>query len=64
MNAKILGYLLVVGIVTLALPLILKWLWNAIVVDVFPVPEISYAQSLGLYVVSQILIKTTVNYGK
>lgn len=64
MNAKFFGYIIGVIIVTLILPLILKWMWNIFIIEIFPVPAISYTQSLGLYVVSQILLKTTVNYGK
>lgn len=54
----------VILVITLIMPLILKFMWNAFLVDIFPVNEIDYIHALGLYVVSQILVKTTVNYGK
>ena len=33
------------------------WLWNIVVVALFELPVISYWQSCGLYIVSNILFK-------
>lgn len=42
---------------------ILMWLWNAIVVDIFLVPTITYWQAFGLYIISNILFKINTNTG-
>lgn len=42
------------------IPAILMWLWNSCVVGWLPVGEIeSYWQAMGIYVVSNILFKST-----
>ena len=42
------------------IPAILMWLWNSCVVGWLPVGEIeSYWQAMGIYIVSNILFKST-----
>ena len=51
------GYLLVIIIIFFLYSIILMWLWNIVVVALFELPVISYWQSCGLYIVSNILFK-------
>ena len=51
------GYLLAAIIVFFLCSAILMWLWNIVVVALFELPVISYWQSCGLYIVSNILFK-------
>lgn len=51
------GYLLAAIIVFFLCSAILMWLWNVVVVALFGFPVISYWQSCGLYMVSNILFK-------
>lgn len=51
------GYLLAIIIIFFLYSAILMWLWNIVVVVIFELPVISYWQSCGLYMVSNILLK-------
>ena len=51
------GYLLAIIIIFFLYSAILMWLWNIVVVALFELPVISYWQSCGLYMVSNILFK-------
>lgn len=51
------GYLLAIIIIFFLYSAILMWLWNIVVVALFKLPVISYWQSCGLYMVSNILFK-------
>lgn len=51
------GYILGVTILLFICSAILMWLWNIVVVALFGLPVISYWQSCGLYVISNILFK-------
>lgn len=50
-------YLLGIIIIFFLYSAILMWLWNIVVVSLFKLPVISYWQSCGLYMVSNILFK-------
>lgn len=50
-------YLLAIIIIFFLYSAILMWLWNIVVVALFELPVISYWQSCGLYIVSNILFK-------
>ena len=51
------GCLLAIIIIFFLYSAILMWLWNIVVVALFELPVISYWQSYGLYMVSNILFK-------
>lgn len=51
------GYLLAIITTFFLCSAILMWLWNIVVVALFELPVISYWQSCGLYMVSNILFK-------
>lgn len=51
------GYLLAIIIIFFLYSTILMWLWNIVIVSLFELPIISYWQSCGLYMVSNILFK-------
>ena len=53
-----LGYLLIIVIVFFLFSAILMWLWNAVIVVVFGLPVISYWQSCGLFMISDILFSS------
>lgn len=50
-------YLLAIIIVFFLYSAILMWLWNVVIVALFGLPVISYWQSCGLYVISNMLFK-------
>lgn len=53
-------YCLILGLGLLfIIPAILMWLWNGILVDLFNFPVIGYWQSVGLYMISNILFGST-----
>ena len=37
----------------------IMWLWNALMPDIFGLPELTYLQSWGLYILSGLLIKSS-----
>lgn len=45
------------GITWLVEALLILWLWNALMPDIFGLPEVTYLQSLGLYWLSEIFFK-------
>lgn len=46
-------------------PFIIVWLWNSVVTGLFPnVGELTYWRAMGLYVLCNILFKTTTSVGK
>ena len=51
------GYLLAAIIVFFLYSAILMWLWNVVAVALFGLPVISYWQSCGSYIISNILFK-------
>jgi hypothetical protein len=56
----IIAAILVIIACLFIIPAILMWLWNSCVVGWLPVGEIeSYWQAMGIYVVSNILFKST-----
>lgn len=57
------GILITSFIIAFGSSAVLMWLWNAIVVDIFLVPTITYWQAFGLYIISNILFKINTNTG-
>lgn len=57
------GILIASFIIAFGFSAVLMWLWNAIVVDIFLVPTITYWQAFGLYIISNILFKINTNTG-
>ena len=51
-------YLLAAIIVVFLFGAVLMWLWNVVIVALFKLPVISYWQSCGLYIISNILFKS------
>ena len=68
MIGVVLGVILVLGIAfgILSLVVWIAWmLWNGVLRDVFPaVPEITFWQMWGLYLLSNILFKSSINNNK
>lgn len=60
-TGKAIGIILGVLIVPFLLALLVMWLWNWIVPNIFGLMEITYWQSWGLVILSNILFKST-NY--
>lgn len=49
---------------SLILSLPIKWLWNYVMPTLFGLPEITYWQSVVLFILSGLLIKNTLNVNK
>lgn len=56
---KILGYLLIFGIIITILGFFTKWLWNALCPDLFHLPVITWGQAIGLLTLCNLLFVGT-----
>ncbi len=58
---KIVGWvflgLCIAAVLALVLGLGLQWLWNQLIPDIFGLPEISYWQAVGLFILCHLLFK-------
>lgn len=49
------GMILLGGLIAVLLGFVLMWLWNALMPTIFMLPEITYWQGVGLFILSKIL---------
>jgi uncharacterized protein (DUF2062 family) len=54
---KIVIYLCILLAIALIISSILMWLWNALMPVIFNLPTITFWQSLGIFIISNILFK-------
>jgi len=61
--AMVVGGILLAGLLGLLLGLVVMWLWNWLMTDLFGLPAIDYWQAVGLFVLAHLLFKSHLGHG-